>query len=387
MNTEITIQDIFHVFWNEYKKKYKPSPAQAKAAHHIMACKTGEMGGHISICNDCGTITYHYNSCRDRHCPMCQKIPMEKWVDARKDDVIDAPYFHVVFTVPEELNSLIYSNQKVMYKLFFTAVAETLTELTLDKKYLGAKIGFINVLHTWGQQMNYHPHIHSIVMGGGINQAGQWKESKDSFLIPIRVLSRKFKGKFLYYLNELYKNKKLEFHGTAMQYQNRYNYKELMNTCYKKEWVPYCKESFQGARSVIEYLGRYTHRIAITNSRIIGIQEGNVTFRAKNYKDRSKWITVTISGVEFIRRFLMHVLPKRFVKLRSYGLLSNRGKKKLKIYRIIHNRYVYKSTLKGLTTRDIVLKVFGKDISKCPCCGSSNYSNAGKFRIHSRERP
>lgn len=216
MNGNCTIQNVFYRFYPSYESSHDISPAQRKTAYHIMNCKTGAFGVNVSVCEDCGCVSIHYNSCRDRRCPMCQKFPKEKWVDARREDILDAPYFHVVFTVPQELNPVIYSKQKLLYTALYHAASGTLSELAADNKYLGADIGYICILHTWG-------------------------------------------------------NRKLEFHGSASPYKNCYTFKELLNTCYTKEWGPYCKKLFDGAESVIKYLGKYTHRIAISNYRIKGM--------------------------------------------------------------------------------------------------------------------
>ena len=241
---------------------------------------------------------------------MCQEFPKEKWVDARREDVLDAPYFHVVFTVPEELNPVIYSNQKLLYNALYHASSDTLQELASDSKYLGADIGYICILHTWGSEMNFHPHIHAVVLGGGLDPGNHWKDNGEDFFLPIRVVSRLFRGKYLAELKQLWENGKLEFHGTAEPYRNHYVFKELLDSCYDKEWVPYCKKPFDGAESVIRYLGKYTHRIAISNYRIKSVTDSSVTFTAKDYKNQGQWKEVSISGEEFLRRLQDHPMPK-----------------------------------------------------------------------------
>lgn len=259
---------------------------------------------------------------------MCQALPKEKWIDLRREDVLDAPYFHVVFTMPEELNPVIYSNQSLLYNALYHAASDTLEELSADGKYLGAKIGYLFILHTWGSEMNYHPHIHAIVLGGGLDGKKQWRDRGEEFFLPVRVISKVFRGKYMETMKGLWKDGKLEFHGSAGKYQNRYAFQELMDTCYRKEWAPYCKKTFNGSGDVISYLGKYTHRIAISNHRLVSMTENTVTFSVKDYRDEGKWKTLTLQGAEFIRRFLMHVPPKRFVRIRHYGLLSVRTKAK-----------------------------------------------------------
>ena len=370
MNTNYTIQDVFNRFYPDYEKNHNLSPAQRKAAYHIMNCKTGAFGINASVCEDCGCISFHYNSCRDRCCPMCQEFPKEKWVDARREDILEAPYFHVVFTVPEELNPVIYSNQKLLYDALYHAASDTLHELSSDEKYLGAQIGYICILHTWGSEMNFHPHIHAIVLGGGLDKKKQWKDNGKEFFLPIRVISRLFRGKYLALLKQLWEDKRLEFYGSAEPFRNHYSFKELLNTCYGKEWAPYCKKPFDGAESVIRYLGKYTHRIAISNYRIKMISNSSVTFAVKDYRNEGCWKNVTIPGQEFIRRFLMHVPPKRFVRIRHYGLLSSRNKvRKITLCRNLLGCQKYISRLKGLDAPAMIRLLYNKDVFKCTSCG------------------
>ena len=370
MSSACTIQDVFHRFYPSYETSHDISPTQRKTAYHIMNCKTGAFGVNVSVCEDCGCISIHYNSCRDRCCPMCQEFPKEKWVDARREDILDAPYFHVVFTVPEELNPVIYSNQKLLYTALYHAASGTLSELAADSKYLGAAIGYICILHTWGSAMNFHPHIHAIVLGGGLDVKNHWKDNGEDFFLPIKVISKVFRGKYMAELKQLWEDRKLEFHGSASPYKNCYTFKELLNTCYTKERVPYCKKTFDGAESVIRYLGKYTHRIAISNYRIKGMTESTVTFSAKDYKKQGQWKEVTISGEEFIRRFLMHVPPKRFVRIRHYGLLSSRNKNtKITMGRNILGCQKYISRLKDMDAPAIIQLLYNKDICKCSSCG------------------
>jgi hypothetical protein len=335
------------------------------------------LGGNVSVCQDCGHSEVHYNSCRNRHCPCCQGLGKEKWIDQRRSEVIDAPYFHVVFTVPEELNPLIYANKKLLYSLLYKASADTLMELGKDKKYLNASIGFMSILHTWGQALNFHPHIHSIVLGGGLTKGLQFKTVKGKFLFPVRVVSRLFRGKFMDALKKFFTSDQLLFSGSSLQFQNPTKFQQLVNLLYKKEWIPHIKETFKGAKNVIEYLGRYTHRIAISNARIISVDDKGVTFRMKNYKKQGESTQMTLESTEFIRRFLMHILPKGFVKIRYYGILSNRTKKeKLKICRNIIKRNYSKPLLEGLTSAQILLVLFGVDIHKCPKCSNRNFNMA-----------
>ena len=375
--TKPTVQDIFHRFYPRYLEHYSPSSQQAKVAHCIINCKTGAYGTNVSICEDCGQLEVHYNSCRNRCCPMCQALPKEKWIDKRREDVLDAPYFYVVFTVPQELNPIIYSNQQLLYDALYHTVSATINELTSDNKHLGAKVGYICVLHTWGSEMNYHPHIHVILLGGGLSPNNRWRDKGEEFFLPVKVLSRVFRGKYMAELKSLYKDNKLEFHGSSEKYRNSYSFKELLNICYDKDCAPL--KVFNGAQSVINYLGKYTHRIAISNHRIIRMDEDNVTYYVKDYREKGKWKELTISGVEFVKRFLMHVPPKRFVRIRHYGLLCTRSKNKhLTLCRNLLGCRKYISILKDMDAPQIIETLYGIKISVCKCCGG----HLGKPQLH-----
>ena len=365
-----TVQDIFNRFFPAYIQQYSPSAIQMKTAHNIINCKTGAYGSNTSICEDCGKIHIHHNSCRNRCCPMCQAIPKEIWMDSRREDVLDAPYFHLVFTVPDILNPVILSNQSLLYDALYHAASATISELTTDPKYLGAKAGYICILHTWGSEMNFHPHIHTILLGGGLTSKNQWKDNGNDFFLPIRVISKVFRGKYLEELKLLWKDEKLQFYGSSEKYRNHYLFKELLDTCYSIEWVPYCKKTFNGAQSVINYLGKYTHRIAISNYRIISMDEKTVTFSIKDYHNEGKWKKLTLSGIEFIRRFLMHVPPKRFVRIRHYGLLCSRTKnKKLTLCRNLLGCQKYLSKLREMEMPEMLEHLYGIKICVCKACG------------------
>ena len=365
-----TVQDIFNRFYPAYIEQYSPSAIQVKTAHNIINCKTGAYGSNISICEDCGKIHIHHNSCRNRCCPMCQAIPKELWMDARREDVLDAPYFHLVFTVPDILNPVILSNQKLLYDALYHAASATISELAADTKYLGAKVGYICILHTWGSEMNFHPHIHTILLGGGLTAKNQWKDNGNDFFLPIRVISKVFRGKYLDEVKLLWKEEKLQFYGSSEKYRNHYVFQELLDTCYSMEWVPYCKKTFNGAQSVINYLGKYTHRIAISNYRIISMDEHTVTFSVKDYHNEGKWKNLTLSGIEFIRRFLMHVPPKRFVRIRHYGLLCSRTKnKKLTLCRNLLGCQKYLSKLREMEIPEMLEHLYGIKVCICKTCG------------------
>ena len=274
-----------------------------------------------------------------------------------------------VFTMPKQLHMLIYHNQKLLYDLMFKAVAETLLELAADNKYLGS-LNWIFLCFTYlGQDLHYHPHIHSVVLQGGLSKEGQWRMSGKDFFIPVRVLSALFRGKLLHYLRQYYKMGELQFYNEAQIYQNPNTFKELMNHCYTLNWYSYTKQTFSGPLAVMKYLGRYTHRIAISNQRILSIDENYVKFQVKDYKNQNHKGTVTLKGIEFIRRFFMHILPKRFVKLRHYGILANRNKNtKLARCKKITKSSSYKPLFEGKSRIEIVSILFKKDVTLCPAC-------------------
>jgi len=364
-----SVQDILNQFYPDFRKQYTPSPQQAKAVSAIMRCKTSALGAHVSKCAECGHEMIFYNSCRNRHCPSCQGLNNAVWVDERSRDVLDAPYFHLVFTMPKELHPLIYQNQKLLYDLMYKAVAETIFELSQDKKYLGAQPGFFSILHTWGQDLHFHPHIHTVVLAGGLTKTNEWRNSGKKFFIPIKVLAKKFRGKYLYHLKRCYRENCLSFYGDARQYQDKVLFQKLLDLCYEKDWYTYAKEPFSGPLAVLKYLGRYTHRIAISNRRIVSVNNNTVTIAVKDYKNKSQKKTVTLTGLEFVRRFLMHILPKGFVKIRHYGILANRNKKtKLSRCRMLTNSSVYKPKFEGLTTVEIISLLVGRDVTLCPAC-------------------
>jgi len=363
------VQDIFLMHGNEYRQKHKLPVHILKAMSAIERCRTADLGSHKDVCDECGYTRISYNSCRNRHCPKCQTLSKERWIDSQKNNLLDVGYFHVVFTIPDTLNTLVFQNQKELYTILFKAVAETLQELSSDKKYLGATLGFTSILHTWGQNLMHHPHLHCIVPGGGLNSIGKWVSSRKKFFLPVKVLSRKFRGKFLYYL----KQADLKFYGEQNYLSNPTSFNHFLSQLYQKEWIVYCKPPFKNASCVVEYLGRYTHRVAISNNRILSLENGNVSFKWRDYKDANKWKVMTVSADEFIRRFLIHILPVRFMKIRHYGLLGNRNKtSKLSLCKKLTSTPVL--PFEKASTLQLIKKIIGKDPSKCPNCGSDKLS-------------
>lgn len=381
---EVTIQDVFERFLPEYAESKNFSDRQYLAVKCIQACRTAQMGAHVSECDSCHTKYIHYNSCKNRHCPMCQGMEVDVWIDKQQENVLNIPYFHTVFTIPEELYSLVYSNQQLLYDALYHAANRTLSELSADPKYLGAQTGYICVLHTWGSKMNYHPHLHTIVLGGGLDKRNHWTDKNRKLFFSVKVMSAVFKNHYLTELKSLWETGQLEYHGTAEHLKNHYEFKELLNTLYEKEWIVYTKQAFSGAQSVINYLGRYTHRIAISNRRIERIDGDNVIYKVKDYKNGGGMVSTSVRGNEFIRMFLMHVLPKGFVRIRHYGLLSCRNKKdKMTLCRNLLGCEQYISKLRDKNVAEKILILYNHDICKCRYCGEPvhNYKVAGRYLL------
>ena len=382
--SDYPIQQVFlSSYGNFCQKEYFQSGVQRRAAQAIINCKSGRLGVNFSQCTDCGHMEIHNNSCRNRNCPNCQAVLKEIWVDSRRAEVIDTPYFHVVFTLPHELNPLLYCNQKLLYGLLHRCCAETLLELSADRKYLGAAPGIIQVLHTWNQELDYHVHMHCIVSGGGLTCDGKLRKSSGHFFIPIKVLRDKFKGKYMALLSALYESGSLSFSASCENLRNSCHWKEWKNCLYEKDWCPYIKKTFNGFGNAIEYLGRYTHKIAISNSRILDITEDTVTFSARGIKPEDPRRQITLSHTEFIRRYLMHVLPCGFQKIRYYGFLNNRMKhKNLKVIFQLQNRQRFKQRFSGMTMAELLKAVWKFDITLCPACGQPSLKQLGRCYVH-----
>ncbi len=322
-------------------------------------------------CDSCGHQEISYNSCRNRNCPKCQFLRKEKWIAARAKDLLPIQYFHAVSTIPSGLNPLALSNQKVMYDLLFRSVSETLTELGSDPKHLGARIGFLAILHTWGQNLMEHPHIHCVVTGGGLSPDGKrWVSCRGGFFIPIRIMSALFRGKFLDYLKKSYDSGDLSFPGVISHLKKPHTFERFRRQFYHKKWYVYCKPPFNGIEGVLNYLSRYTHRIAISNHRILKLEDDTVSFRWRDYSDGDREKIMPLEADEFIRRFLLHVLPERFVKIRHYGLLANRSRKNnIALCReLLGKGSIETRKDKSVTWQELLLEVSGVDLTQCPLC-------------------
>ena len=299
--------------------------AQLKVLRAIERCRTAALGGHRDRCVRCGYQAISYNSCRNRHCPKCQTNAREKWLRARQQELLPVGYFHLVFSVPHVLVPLVWQNKKVLFTLLFEASAATLLEVAADPKHLGAGIGFLSILHTWGQTLQPHPHVHCVVPGGGLSpDRGHWISSRSHFFVPVKILSRVFRGKFVAGLQRAFRRKELTFHGACLPLSNEQAFAAFLRTLFREDWVVYAKPPFGGPQHVLQYLARYTHRVAISNHRIIEVNDTHVTFRWKDYAHHSKRRKVTLTNEEFLRRFLQHLLPKGFPRIRYFGFMANR---------------------------------------------------------------
>jgi hypothetical protein len=324
----VEVADILRAQGNRFLDRYQNSVdfQQLKAFRAISRCRTAALGGHIDACPGCGyQAAISYNSCRNRHCPKCQTQLRERWLTARERELLATRYFHVVFTVPHELNVLALDNPRLFYDLLFTASAETLLEVAADPRHLGAEIGLISILHTWGQNLLLHPHVHCAIPAGGLSpDQSRWVRPRYPFFLPVKVLSRVFRGKFCAGLKRLYRRKRLRCEGPASALANAKQFHQLLRRLHRQGWVVYAKPAFGGPMQVLRYLGRYTHRVAISNHRLLAFDEEHVSFRWKDYAHGGKQRKMTLAATEFLRRFFLHVLPKGFVRIRHFGLLSNR---------------------------------------------------------------
>lgn len=320
----VEVQEIFARYGDDFLKRHALSHQQMKAFRAISACRTSSLGGHAEVCPECGELTVSYNSCRNRHCPKCQAYRREVWVERRSRDLLDVGYYHAVFTIPSELNPLFYCNQRACYALLFHASWETVKAFARDPRYLGATPGATSVLHTWGRRLQYHPHVHMIIPSGGLSERGLWKSSGKNFFAPVKAMSKVFRAKLLSGLEGM--RESLRFAGCAESLSDEGEFSRMIEALYRRSWVVYCKKPFRDAGCVLSYLGRYTHRVAISNGRIESCEGGTVKFSYRDARDGDRPKVCTLAADEFIRRFLMHVLPKGFAKIRHFGILASRDK-------------------------------------------------------------
>lgn len=321
------VADIIRKAGTRFISRYRESLgwAQLKVLTAIARCRTAALGGHRDQCARCGYEAISYCSCRNRHCPKCQTNAREKWLRARERELLPVDYFHLVFSVPHALVPLMWQNKRILFTLLFEASATTLLEVAADPKHLGAAIGFLSILHTWGQTLQRHPHIHCVVPGGGLSPDGtRWISSRSRFFLPVRVLSRVFRGKFIAGLRRSFQRNKLVFHGDCLPLAQEKAFAAFLRTLVRQDWVVYAKPPFGGPEHVLQYLARYTHRVAISNHRLLSVDDHEVRFRWKDYAHHNKRRAMTLSNEEFLRRFLQHILPRGFPRIRYFGWLANR---------------------------------------------------------------
>ena len=380
MRDALEVADIFRGFGPKYRAAQAGhlSLDQLRVMSAIERCRTAALGGHVEGCADCGHQRIAYNSCRNRHCPKCQGAAARAWLAEREADLLPVGYFHVVFSLPAEIAAIAWTNKAAVYDLLFRAAAETMLTIAADRKHLGARIGITAVLHTWGSAMTHHPHIHMIVPGGGLSLDGQsWVSARARFLLPVRVLSRLFRRIFLAGLMELHAATQLKFFGEAQSLVERRAFLRHLAPLRRKNWVVYAKPPFAGPQAVLAYLARYTHRVAISNNRLLDIENDQVRFKWKDYRGGNQVKTMTLSAEEFIRRFLLHVLPNGFQRIRYYGFLGNRHREeKLAVCRhLLGMPQVEKERTERVTEtdyRDRYEDLTGRSLRQCPQCRQGN---------------
>ena len=367
------VADIVNQYNPEYLEKHRLCPEQQKAYQAIINCRTSFMGGHLQECDQCGHQRPAYNSCRNRHCPKCQYIKQVQWVDKLKSLLPATRYFHLVFTIPSELHKIFYINQRVCYNLLFKAASTTLKQVAANPDFLGAETGAVAVLHTWGQTLTYHPHIHMIVPGGGLSSdQTEWVHAGKKFFLPVKALSKIFRAILCRLIGENISDDCIRLP------EDTGSFDDLKKKLYEKNWNVFSKKAFGGMSSVVEYLGNYTHRVAISNNRIVKLDKGMVTFRWKDYRKALQSKYMKLKADEFISRFFRHILPSGFYKIRYYGLLASANSKTKKelIFQLI-GKSAYFSTLEGLNGLEVLKMVTGQDLSYCPVCKKGRMRNSG----------
>ena len=366
---KVELAEVFARHGEAYQATHRLVPVQYRAMAAIQACRTERLGGHVERCDACGRLRYHYHSCRNRHCPKCQTLAKERWLAARRAELLPVPYFHLVFTLPQELNALAQGNPRALSTLLFQSVSATLIEFGENPRWLGGEIAASLVLHTWGQTLSQHLHLHCLVAAGALAADGHWISSRRGFLFPVTALSPVFRGKFLAGLKQLFSAGTLKLAASSAPLAHATAQRRLFNTLYEKPWVVYTKRPFAGPTQVLDYLGRYTHRVAISNHRLVSLKDDEVRFRYKDYAHGNRRKVLSLEPAEFIRRFLLHILPSGFMRIRHYGILANRAKRE----KLVQARTALDSAPppqppEPESVATFWLRVASLDIHQCPNC-------------------
>jgi predicted Zn-ribbon and HTH transcriptional regulator len=380
------VADIFRTYGPQYREKVSLPRSHLKVMRAIETCRTAELGGHLERCDSCGFERNAYNSCRNRHCPKCQSLARAQWLQERQAELLPVEYFHLVFTLPHELNPLTLGNKKVIFDLLFQVVGATLEEFAANPQNgLGGRIGFTAILHTWDQRLLDHFHLHCVVPGGALSFDGRrFLRAKRGYLFPVKALSRVFRGKFIDALKKIYAKDQIAFPKRITSLGTEEGFSRLVDQLWQKEWVVYSKAPFDGPEKVLEYLGRYTHRVAISNHRLVNVAEGLVTFRYRDRRDRDQLKETTLSAHEFIRRFLLHVVPSSFKRIRHFGFLANRCKKRnLAQCRELLGLPAGLPEIAEETLQERMLRLTGVDITQCPRCQQGRMVRVMELPLHS----
>ena len=373
----LEVADIVRACGDAYRTNHRLSAQQSRVLKAITQCRTAALGGHAARCDHCGVVSISYCSCGNRHCPKCQTLARQRWVERQCAGLLDIDYWHLVFTLPHALNPLAQGNPVVLYKLLFRAASDTLLAFGRNPRWLGGELGITMVLHTWGQKLDQHIHVHCVVTGGALSPDGQrWLPAKKGFLFPTRALSKVYRGKFLDYLQHSHADGELRFGGSTTPLADPGAFRRFLGELKAHDWVVYAKPPFAGAAQVLAYLGRYTHRVAIANHRLVSFENGKVRFRWRDYADRNTIKIMALTGEEFIRRFLLHTLPSRFVRIRHYGLLGNRCRQaKLAHCRLLLEQVAPEPVPAPESAEAMMMRLTGIDIHRCPYC------HQGRLRV------
>jgi hypothetical protein len=381
------VADIFCEYGQAYRSKHPLPPGHLKVMHDIEVCRTAYLGGHIEQCDSCGFERNAYNSCRNRHCPKCQALAKARWLEARMAELLPVTYFHNIFTLPHKINPIALCNKKVIFDILFKSVSETLLQFGRNPKNgLGGKLGLIAILHTWDQTLLDHFHLHCLIPGGVLSFDGStWIAGRENFLFRVELLSVVFQGKFIDNLEKAFEKGKLIFPGKTEPLGTPKGFKGLKNQLWAKNWVVYSKPPFAGPEQVLDYLGRYTHRVAISNHRIVAVENGKVTFHYRDRKDNATLKVMTLEADEFMRRFLLHIVPNGFMRIRHFGFLANRRKKKdLSRCRELLGLSAHLPKADTKTTQEFMLELTGIDLNKCPYCKKGTMKFIAEIPQYSR---